>query len=228
MRSPSFLASLILHGAVGVAVAWWVPMKRSGLPGSGGSTPEFNALLLDSPAEAAAEEALATEVESLPEKLEPEPEPQLGIEVGSPIITAEKALADLFAPSVGLPEIDVSRPAAKPARPARMRRSSAGTAGLRAGGGGGAGRYTPPRYARCPAPTYPAAAREAHQSGLALLRVFVDSDGSVVRVALARSTGSRVLDNAALATVRTWRFVPAQLDQTPVAAEVEVPVRFLL
>lgn len=228
MRSSSFLASLILHGAVGAALAWWVPMKRSGLPGSGGSTPEFNALLLDSPAEAELKEVPATEVEWLPQKLEREPDPQVGIEAGSPIITAEKALADLSAPSVSLPEIDVSKPAAKPARLARMRRSSVGTTGLRAGGGGGTGRYSPPRYARCPAPTYPAAAREAHQSGLALLRVFVDSDGSVVRVALARSTGSRVLDNAALATVRTWRFVPAQLDQTPVAAEVEVPVRFVL
>jgi TonB family protein len=227
MRSTTFLASLILHGAFGVVVAWWVPMERSGMPGVGGSTAEFNAFLLDSPAEAA-EEPPSMELESFPEKSEPEPEPQLGIEFGSPVITAEKALADLPAPSIGVPNIEDPKPLSKTERSvSRSRRSNGGVAGSRAGGGGGTGRYSPPRYARCPAPSYPAAAREARQSGLALLRVSVDSDGGVVRVALARSTGSKVLDNVALATVRTWRFVPAQLDARPVAAEVEVPVRFV-
>jgi protein TonB len=229
MRAPSLLVSIILHGAVVAAVAWWAPMKRGGMPGEGKSTAEFTAVLLDSSSEAAEEAPAADFVPPAPANLEPEPETQRTVDLVSPPVIASETFRELPAPSIGVLDLTASNPATKPSRPmSRSKRSSIGLAGSRSGGGGGNGKYTPPHYARCPAPSYPSKARDAHQSGLALLRVMVDADGAVVSVALARSSGSRILDSAALSTVRTWRFLPAQLDRKPVSAEVEVPVRFVL
>jgi len=229
MRAPSLLVSIILHGVAVAAVAWWVPMERGRMPGEGGSTAEFTAVLLDSSSEAPEEAPAVDFVPPAPVNLEPEPETQQTVDLVSPPVIASQTFGELPAPSIGVFDLTASNRATKSSRPmSRSKRSSVGLAGLRSGGGGGNGKYTPPRYARCPAPSYPSAARDAHQSGLALLRVLVDADGAVVSVALARSSGSRVLDSAALSTVHTWRFVPAQLDRKPVAAEVEVPVRFVL
>lgn len=225
MRSPSLLASVILHSAAVVAVAWWVPMKRSGMPGEGGSTAEFNAVLLDEPAQAAAEDAPSIElVPALP--AQPEPEVEKAADLSTAPVIASQAWSQLPAPPIA--GIETSKPTAKSSRPPRRSRSTTGLAGSRSGGGGGGGSYIPPRYARCPAPSYPPSARDARQSGLALLRVAVDADGAVVRVALTRSTGSPALDGAAVATVRGWRFIPAQLDGASIPSEVEVPVRFVL
>lgn len=230
-RPSSLLASIILHSAIVVAVACWVPInKRIGMPGEGGVTAEFNAQLLDDPGEASPDESLA--MEATPEvDVSPEPEPEIQRIVDlptAPVISSE-ALTNLPAPTIGVQDLELSKPTKKESRSSsRARRSNAGIAGSRSGGGGGTGNYTPPRYARCPAPSYPPAARDAHRSGLALLRVSVDAAGAVICVALTRSTGSHDLDNAALATVRTWKFVPAYLDGSSVAAEVEVPVRFIL
>lgn len=229
-RPSSLLASIILHGAIVVAVACWVPIKPAAMPGEGGATAEFNAHLLDDPGEASPNESLTMEAAAETD-VAPEPEPGIQRIVGlpaAPVIFSE-ALTHLPAPAIGVQDLELSKPAKKESRSSsRARRSNAGVAGSRSGGGGGSGNYTPPRYARCPAPSYPPGAREAHRSGLALLRVSVDAAGAVVRVALTRSTGSRDLDNAALAMVRTWKFVPAYLDGSSVAAEVEVPVRFIL
>jgi protein TonB len=228
MRAPPLLTSIILHAAVVAAVAWWVPKERGGMPGDGGATTEVNVMLLDEPIEARQEEITAIDPASAL-AAEVEPDIQRVVDFPSPSVIASRTLGDLPAPAIGVEDFAISKPATASSRPpGRSRRSTAGLASSRAGGGGGSGNYTPPSYAHCPAPTYPPAARDAHQSGLALLRVKVGAHGAVVRVALTRSTGSRALDDAAIATVRKWRFVPARLDTKPVAADVEVPVRFVL
>lgn len=229
-RSPSLIASIIFHGVVVVSMAWWVPMKHGGMPGEGGGEAQSNALLLDAPNQAEIGELAPAQILPFPaEETEPEPEsPQIADVVGPPVVASE-ALATLPAPSIGVQDLSLSKQEKKSAKPpGHSRRSSAGLSGSRSGGGGGNGSYVPPRYARCPAAPYPPAARTAHIAGLTLLRVSVSAEGTVVRVALLHSSGNAALDNAALATVRTWRFVPAQLDKTPVEAEVEVPVRFVL
>jgi protein TonB len=56
---------------------------------------------------------------------------------------------------------------------------------------------------------YPIAAIRDGQQGTVLLRVQVDPDGKAASVVIERSSGSRVLDNAARQQVlRHWRFVP--------------------
>jgi TonB family protein len=199
------------------------------MPGEDGSAVEFNAVLIDPPSEAGEEAPVVDDVPPVPANSEPKPETQRTADLTSLQVISTERFGDLPPPSIGVLDLTALNRATKSSRRmSRSKRSSVGLAGSRTGGGGGNGNYTPPRYARCPAPTYPQAAKEAHQSGLALLRVLVDADGTVVSVALTRSSGSRVLDSAALSTVRTWRFVPAQLDTRPVSAEVEVPVRFVL
>lgn len=96
----------------------------------------------------------------------------------------------------------------------------------------GAPALTPPvfsaAYLRNPPPEYPLAARRRGQEGLVLLAVRVNESGSPVEVRIARSSGSGVLDDAALAAVERWSFVPARRGDQAIAAWVEVPVRFRL
>jgi protein TonB len=90
----------------------------------------------------------------------------------------------------------------------------------------------PPRfdaaYLENPAPAYPALARRMHEQGKVLLRVFVTERGGAERVELRASSGSARLDQAALETVRHWRFVPARQGADPVSAWVVVPISFSL
>lgn len=91
---------------------------------------------------------------------------------------------------------------------------------------------TPPSYTadylRNPLPEYPLSARRLGQEGVVLLRVKVDPAGVPAEVHLAKSSGVASLDEAALKAVRGWTFVPARQGQEPVAAWVEVPIRFRL
>ena len=77
-------------------------------------------------------------------------------------------------------------------------------------------------------PDYPPLARRRGLEGRTLLRVEVLASGASGTVAVISSSGYSVLDDAALAAVRQWSFVPAS-DVTPEAtAFVEVPVSFRL
>jgi protein TonB len=77
-------------------------------------------------------------------------------------------------------------------------------------------------------PRYPAVARRMRMQGTATIRALVGTDGHPQRVRLERSSGVELLDDAALEAVQRWTFVPARQGQTPVAAEVDVPLRFRL
>jgi protein TonB len=91
---------------------------------------------------------------------------------------------------------------------------------------------TPPvfsaAYLKNPPPDYPAVARRRGQEGLVLLAVLVNESGAPAEVRVAESSGSSVLDDAALDAVRRWSFVPARRGDLAIAAWVEVPVRFRL
>ena len=77
-------------------------------------------------------------------------------------------------------------------------------------------------------PEYPAAAARTQEEGTVLVRVDVDANGVPTNVEVARRSGSRDLDRAAVNAVRQWRFSPAIKDGNKVAAVVEVPVEFKL
>src|SRR5262249_36851313 len=85
------------------------------------------------------------------------------------------------------------------------------------------------RYRHPPTPAaYPPGAIELGQQGEVLVRVRLDTEGGAVEILIHRSSGSELLDRAALAAVRQWQFLPAVRDGRAVAAWVEIPVRFQL
>lgn len=61
-----------------------------------------------------------------------------------------------------------------------------------------------------------------------LLRILVDRNGNVAKVKIAKSSGYRVLDEAAVTAVKKWKFLPAQRENTFVPFWVEVPIVFKL
>lgn len=83
-------------------------------------------------------------------------------------------------------------------------------------------------YLRNPAPAYPAPARRLGEEGKVVLRVLVSPQGAAETVELKSTSGSQRLDDAALNTVRNWRFSPARRGETPVQSWVLVPITFRL
>ena len=83
-------------------------------------------------------------------------------------------------------------------------------------------------YLNNPAPSYPPLARRMKEQGVVYVRVHVSSEGLPDQIELKRSSGSMRLDEAALVTVKKWRFVPARRGGEAVSAWVVVPIAFSL
>ncbi len=83
-------------------------------------------------------------------------------------------------------------------------------------------------YLNNPPPAYPLSARRRGIEGRVLVRAEVLADGSCNRVELKKTSGSELLDQAALEAVRKWHFVPAKKGAQAITAWVEVPITFKL
>jgi protein TonB len=83
-------------------------------------------------------------------------------------------------------------------------------------------------YLHNPRPVYPQASRSLGEQGQVRLRVHVNTDGTVLELAVAQSSGHERLDKAALSAVRAWRFQPAQRQAQQADAWVLVPISFAL
>ncbi len=79
-----------------------------------------------------------------------------------------------------------------------------------------------------PPPRYPATARRRGIEGTVLVRLRVDQQGRVLAAEVLRSSGSKLLDAAAIAALRRWRFTPGQDQKGAVESTVTVPVEFAL
>jgi protein TonB len=77
-------------------------------------------------------------------------------------------------------------------------------------------------------PVYPETARRAGWEGRVTVRVEVSADGLPMSVALQKSSGYGVLDQAALRAVKGWRFQPRTMGGVAMAGTVDVPVNFTL
>ncbi len=90
----------------------------------------------------------------------------------------------------------------------------------------------PPRadaaYLDNPAPAYPPTSKRSGEQGRVVLRVRVDASGTVEAVEVQATSGFARLDEAALAAVRRWRFLPARLGERAVAGWALVPINFSL
>ena len=86
-----------------------------------------------------------------------------------------------------------------------------------------------PRFRIPPTPAvYPPRSIELGQQGEVMVRVRLQPDGTAAEIMVWRSSTFPLLDRAALTAVRGWHFLPALRDGRPVAAWVEIPVRFHL
>ena len=89
-------------------------------------------------------------------------------------------------------------------------------------------REASPLYRENPVPEYPLIARKRGYQGTVVLEVLVNREGRVKELTLSASSGYSVLDQAALASVRTWLFEPGMRGGEKVDMWVKVPVRFRL
>ncbi|NVH76684.1 energy transducer TonB [Paraburkholderia sp. JPY432] len=83
-------------------------------------------------------------------------------------------------------------------------------------------------YLHNPAPDYPPIAQDQGWEGHVLLRVHVLANGKPDSVDIRTSSGRKMLDEAALAAVRRWIFVPAKRGDEAVDGWVNVPIDFKL
>jgi len=77
-------------------------------------------------------------------------------------------------------------------------------------------------------PAYPRIAWRLHEQGTVVLRLYIAADGRVSRIETLTSSGVAALDEAAIAALSAWRFVPAERDGQPVASYRDQPVSFVL
>ncbi len=98
----------------------------------------------------------------------------------------------------------------------------------KAGGAENPGESRAVRVRFAPKPPYPALSRELGEEGVVLLRISVGAGGEFEQVQLLRSSGFIRLDRAARDGVRSWRFDAAWQAGQPVAASIDIPVRFRL
>ncbi|MGV6477783.1 energy transducer TonB, partial [Azotobacter vinelandii] len=91
---------------------------------------------------------------------------------------------------------------------------------------------TPPSagagYLKNPAPEYPALALRRNWEGSVLLRVHVLASGRPSEIRVQQSSGRDLLDEAAVAAVRRWSFVPAKRGDQAQDGWVTVPIDFKL
>lgn len=85
-----------------------------------------------------------------------------------------------------------------------------------------------PRLIKLPPPEYPPIVIQAGIEGTAVVKALVDTDGSIMEVKILKSSGSDILDQAALAAAIKARFTPAKQRDKFVRVWVSIPMKFQL
>lgn len=134
------------------------------------------------------------------------PKPQPKVVEQQPIVTPAPVVSDA-------PVAQVSAPPAPPA-PVVEEKITAPSAGA--------------DYLHNPPPEYPEIAMDRGWEGKVLLKVHVQPDGHPDSISVSKTSGQKVLDDAAVKTVNKWSFVPAKRGDTPIAGWVTVPITFNL
>lgn len=83
-------------------------------------------------------------------------------------------------------------------------------------------------YLKNPAPAYPQLSRRMGEEGKVILRVSVNPQGTADSVEIRTSSGSARLDEAAVNTVKRWKFIAAKRGESAVQSWVLVPIIFKL
>jgi protein TonB len=83
-------------------------------------------------------------------------------------------------------------------------------------------------YLNNPSPTYPAVSKRMGEQGKVFLRVYINEQGQPEKIEIKQTSGYDRLDEAALNTVRNWKFVPGKRNGVPEAMWHIVPINFVL
>ena len=83
-------------------------------------------------------------------------------------------------------------------------------------------------YLQNPTPPYPAISRRLGEQGKSTIRVLIGADGQPQRAEIAKSSGFDRLDQAAIATVMRWRYVPGKRNGVAEAMWFNVPINWVL
>ena len=86
---------------------------------------------------------------------------------------------------------------------------------------------SPPKALFSPDPDYPEGARQNNLSGTVVLWTIVTTEGTASNIKVAKSAGHG-FDEAAIASVKRWKFEPGQYDGKPVAVKINIEVNFKL
>lgn len=87
----------------------------------------------------------------------------------------------------------------------------------------------PPRLISRVQPDYPSTARQNNIEGTTYVRLLVSANGDVEAVSVANSSGSEVIDAAAVTAAYQWRFIPAKNERgSSVRCYVRLPIAFRL
>ncbi len=83
-------------------------------------------------------------------------------------------------------------------------------------------------YLHNPPPAYPRMSRRMGEQGAVVLRVFINAEGRAEQADVRSSSGHPRLDEAALETIKRWRYVPGQRAGQAEGMWFNVPIRFVL
>lgn len=83
-------------------------------------------------------------------------------------------------------------------------------------------------YLNNPRPPYPPLSKRLGEQGKVVLRVYIETNGSASQAEIRTSSGYDRLDQTALKTVLSWRYVPGKRNGVPEAMWFNVPIQFVL
>lgn len=107
--------------------------------------------------------------------------------------------------------------------------NGSGTGSGSGGGSGNASIAVMPRIVRKVDPVYPAAERNADITGSGVVRLLVNTDGTVDEVTLVSSSGNANLDQAGINAAYKWRFTSAKgVNGQKVRCYLRLPFTFRL
>lgn len=88
------------------------------------------------------------------------------------------------------------------------------------------GRMREPRLVTRSVPSYPAAARQVGIEGDVAIDAVIDTDGKLTNLKVV--SGAPLLQQAALDSLRNWKYEPGYLDDKPVPVKTSITVKFRL
>jgi len=88
------------------------------------------------------------------------------------------------------------------------------------------GRMREPRLVTRTVPSYPAAARQVGIEGEVVIDAVVDTSGKLTNLRVV--SGAPLLQQAALDSLRSWKYEPGYLDDKPVPVKTSITVKFRL